>query len=55
MRTSEVSVYQLAVNMATSAEMIQKFYSHARSTDPSFAQSMTKNDQNRWVIPHEAP
>jgi len=45
MRINEVPVYQLAVNMGTSVEMIEKYYSHARTTDPSFAQSMTKGNQ----------
>jgi hypothetical protein len=46
MRINEVPVYQLAVNMGTSVEMIEKFYSHARSTDPSFAVSITKGNQS---------
>ena len=45
MRINEVPVYQLAVNMGTSVEMIEKYYSHARTTDPSFARSMTKGNQ----------
>ena len=45
MRINEVPVYQLAVNMGTSVEMIEKYYSHARTTDPSFALSMTKGNQ----------
>jgi integrase len=46
MRINEVPVYQLAVNMGTSVQMIERFYSHARSTDPSFAVSMTKGNQS---------
>jgi len=46
MKINEVPVYQLAVNMVTSLEMIEKFYSHARSTDPSFAVSITKGNQS---------
>ena len=45
MRINEVPVYQLAVNMGTSVEMIEKYYSHARTTDPSFAESMTRGNQ----------
>jgi hypothetical protein len=55
MRINEFSVYQLAINIGTFAEMIKKLYSHARSIGPSFAQSMTKSDQNRWVLPRGAP
>ena len=45
MRINDVPVYQLAVNMGAAVEMIEKYYSHARTTDPSFAESMTKGNQ----------
>tara|TARA_A100001015_G_scaffold236421_1_gene268587 strand:+ start:9135 stop:10412 length:1278 start_codon:yes stop_codon:yes gene_type:complete len=44
-RVNEVPVYQLAVNMGTSVEMIEKFYGHARSKDPKFAETVTKGNQ----------
>ena len=45
MRINEVPIYQLAVNMGTSVEMIELYYSHARTTDPVFAASITKGNQ----------
>ena len=45
MRINEVPVYQLAVNMGTSVEMIENYYSHARSKDALFASVMTKGNQ----------
>jgi integrase len=45
MRINEVPVYQLAVNMGTSVEMIENYYSHARSKDALFASVMTKGSQ----------
>ena len=45
MRVNEVPVYQLAINMGTSVEMIEKFYGHARSKDPTFAATVTKGNQ----------
>ena len=45
MRINEVSVYQLAVNMGTSVEMIENYYSHARTSDPSFVSAITKGNQ----------
>jgi len=46
MRINEVPVYQLAMNMGTSVEMIERYYSHARTTDPRFAASVTKGNQS---------
>jgi hypothetical protein len=46
LRINEVPVYQLAMNMGTSVEMIERFYSHARTTDPRFAASVTKGNQS---------
>lgn len=45
MRINEVSIYQLAVNMGTGVEMIERFYSHARTTDPVFLAAVTKGNQ----------
>ena len=45
MRINEVPIYQLAVNMGTSVEMIELYYSHARTTDPQFVDSITKGNQ----------
>ncbi len=45
MRINEVSVYQLAVNMGTSVEMIENYYSHARTSDPVFVSAITKGNQ----------
>ena len=45
MRINEVPIYQLAVNMGTSVEMIENYYSHARITDPVFVTSITKGNQ----------
>ena len=45
MRINEVPVYQLAVNMGTSVEMIEQYYSHARTSDPAFISSITKGNQ----------
>jgi len=44
-RINVVPVYQLAVNMGTSVEMIEDYYSHARSKDPSFVSTITKGNQ----------
>ena len=38
-------IYQLAVNMGTSVEMIEDYYSHAKVRDKEFASSMTKGNQ----------
>jgi integrase len=45
MRINKVPVYQLAVNMGTSVEMIEDYYSHARTTDPAFVSALTKGNQ----------
>lgn len=45
MRINEVPVYQLAVNMGTSVEMIELYYSHARTRSPEFAKTVTKGNQ----------
>ena len=45
MRINEVPIYQLAVNMGTSVEMIEDYYSHAKVRDSDFASSMTKGNQ----------
>jgi integrase len=45
MRINEVPIYQLAVNMGTSVEMIEDYYSHAKVRDKEFASSMTKGNQ----------
>ena len=45
MRINTVPVYQLAVNMGTSVEMIELYYSHARARSPEFAQTITKGNQ----------
>ena len=42
---NEVPIYQLAVNMGTSVEMIEDYYSHAKVRDKEFASSMTKGNQ----------
>ena len=44
-RINEVPIYQLAVNMGTSVEMIEDYYSHAKVRDSDFASSMTKGNQ----------
>lgn len=45
MRINEVPIYQLAVNMGTSVEMIENYYSHARTKDPAFVATITKGNQ----------
>ena len=45
MRINEVPIYQLAVNMGTSVEMIEDYYSHAKVRDKEFASIMTKGNQ----------
>ena len=45
MRVNEVPVYQLAINMGTSVEMIENFYGHSRSSDSLFASTVTKGNQ----------
>jgi hypothetical protein len=45
MRINEVPVYQLSVNMGTSVEMIELYYSHARTRSPEFAKTVTKGNQ----------
>ena len=45
MRINRVPVYQLAVNMGTSVEMIEQYYSHARTADPAFVSAITKGNQ----------
>ena len=45
MRINEVPIYQLAINMGTSVEMIEDYYSHAKVRDKEFASSMTKGNQ----------
>ena len=45
MRKNEVPIYQLAVNMGTSVEMIEDYYSHAKVRSMEFASSMTKGNQ----------
>jgi len=45
MRINEVPVYQLAVNMGTSVEMIEDYYGHSRSSDSVFASTVTKGNQ----------
>jgi len=53
MRINEVPIYQLAVNMGTSVEMIEDYYSHAKVRDKEFASSMTKGNQkgSRKALP----
>jgi len=46
MRINEVPVYQLAVNMGTSVDMIERYYSHARTRSPEFAKTMTQGNQS---------
>lgn len=51
MRLSEgVSVFQLAANMGTSVEMIEKFYSKKRVRDPKAATELTKNSSHERTI-----
>ena len=45
MRINEVPIYQLAVNMGTGVDMIELYYSHARTQDPAFISSVTKGNQ----------
>ena len=45
MRINEVPVYQLAVNMGTSVEMIEQYYGHSRTSDSVFASTVTKGNQ----------
>ena len=44
-RINEVPIYQLAVNMGTSVEMIEDYYSHARTKNPVFVATVTKGNQ----------
>ena len=46
MRINEVPVYQLAVNMGTSVDMIERYYSHARTRSAEFAQVVTQGNQS---------
>jgi len=45
MRINEVPIYQLAINMGTSVKMIEEYYSHAKTKDPKFADTITKGNQ----------
>jgi len=45
MRINKVPVFQLAVNMGTSVEMIEDYYSHAQTTDPACISALTKGNQ----------
>jgi len=45
MKINEVPIYQLAINMGTSVKMIEEHYSHAKTRDPKFADTMTKGNQ----------
>ena len=45
MRINQVPIYQLAVNMGTSVEMIEDYYGHSRSSDTVFASTVTKGNQ----------
>mgnify|MGYP003117814170 CR=1 FL=1 len=45
MRINEVPIYQLAINMGTSVKMIEEYYSHAKTKDPKFAETITKGNQ----------
>ena len=45
MRVNEVPIYQLAMNMGTSVEMIENFYGHSRSRDSRVASTVTKGNQ----------
>ena len=45
MRINLVPIYQLAVNMGTSVEMIEEYYSHAKTADPAFISTLTKGNQ----------
>ena len=45
MRINEVPIYQLAINMGTSVEMIENYYGHSRTSDKTFAQTVTKGNQ----------
>ncbi len=45
MRINEVPIYQLAVNMGAGVEMIEQYYSHARTKDPAFVTTITKGNQ----------
>ena len=51
MRLSEgVSVFQLAANMGTSVEMIEKFYGKKRVRDPKAATELTKNGPQERTV-----
>ena len=45
MRINEVPIYQLAINMGTSVEMIEDYYGHSRTSDSVFASTVTKGNQ----------
>ena len=45
MRINEVPICQLAVNMGAGVEMIEQYYSHARSKSPAFVTTITKGNQ----------
>ena len=45
MRINEVPIYQLAMNMGTSVEMIEDYYSHAKVRSKEFATTMTQGNQ----------
>ena len=45
MRINEVPIYQLAMNMGTSVEMIETYYSHARVKSKEFATTITQGNQ----------
>ena len=44
-KINEVPICQLALNMGASVKIIEEYYSHAKSKDPKFAQSVTKGTQ----------
>ena len=45
MRINEVPIYQLAINMGTSVEIIEDYYGHSRTSDSVFASKVTKGNQ----------
>jgi integrase len=56
MRISEgVSVFQLAANMGTSVEMIEKFYGKKRVRDPKMATEITKRSGDGFQLKNNRP
>ena len=52
MRINEVPIYQLAMNMGTSVEMIEDYYSHAKVRSKEFATTIRKEERKHFRSNH---